>query len=98
MLAAPDVHQHRTAWHHGEGARAEDTFSLFRQRQKADGDVGLLQKWFKLGRAMVDANATFVARMSNPGRDLETERLQNERRRLRHHAEAEESDTPLLGS
>src|ERR1700735_4266301 len=98
MLAAPDIHQHRPSWHHGKGARAEDALCFPRQRQKADGDVGLLKKWLKLVGAVVDRNATFVPWMSNPGRDLETERLQHERRRLRHHAEAEESDTPLLGS
>ena len=35
--------------------------------------------------------------MPNPGRDREAERLQHQRRRLRHHAVAEEPDAPFLG-
>ena len=68
-----------------------------RQRQQADGDVGLLKKRLELVRAVKDRHVALVPRMPNPGRDLEPERLQHQRRRFRHHAEAEESDTPLLG-
>src|SRR5580658_5260563 len=97
MLAAPDIHQHRPSWHYGKGARAEYALRLRRERQQADGDVGLLKKWLKLAGAVPDRNVTFVPRVANPGRDVEPERLQHERRRFRHHAEAKESDTPLLG-
>src|SRR5271165_3309809 len=98
MLAAPDIHQHRPAWHHGKGARAEYALGFPRKRQQADGDVGLLKKRLKLLGAVIDRNVAFLPRVANPGRNLEPERLQHKRRRLRHHAEAEESDTPLLGS
>ncbi len=37
-----------------------------------------------------------MPRVSYPGRDLEAERLQHQRRRFRHLAEAEESDPPLF--
>src|SRR5271166_5888710 len=98
MLAAPDIHQHRPSWHHGKGARAEYTLRFPRKRQEANRDVGLLKKWLQLVGAVIERNVTFVPLMPNPGRDLKPERLQHERRRLRHHAEAEEADTPLLGA
>src|SRR5882757_5506080 len=97
MLAAPDIHQHRPSRHHGKGTRAEYALCFPRKRQQADGDVGLLKKWLKLIGTMPDRNVTFLPRISNPGRNFEPERLQHERWRSRHHAEAKESDTPLLG-
>src|ERR1700722_14949362 len=97
MLATPDIHQHCPSRHHGKGAHTEYSLGFPRQRQQAHRDVGLLKKWLKLAGAVIDRNVTLLPRVSNPGRDLESERLQHECWRLRHHAEAEESDTPLLG-
>src|SRR5437868_12408855 len=39
-----------------------------------------------------------LPRGADPGRDRETERLQHQRRRLRHHAIAEKPDAAFLGS
>ena len=52
--AAADVYQHRALRHHREGAGAEDALGLARQRQKADGDVGLVRGRLELVRAMED--------------------------------------------
>src|ERR1700733_7856779 len=98
MLAASDIHQHRPSWHHGKGMPAEYALCFPGKRQQADGDVSLLKKQLKLVGAMINRNVTFRPRVSNPGRDLEPKRLQYERRRFCHHAEAEEADTPLLGT
>ena len=68
-----------------------------RQRQQADGDVGLAEKRLELIAAVEDRDLGGLPRRAHPGGDLEAERLQHQRRRLGHHAEAQEADAPLLG-
>ena len=46
---------------------------------------------------MKDRHLGALSRAANPGRDREAERLQHQRRRLRHHAVAKEPDAPFLG-
>ena len=61
MPAAADVYHHRALRHHREGAGAEDAVGLARQRQQADGDVGLVQEPLELVVAVEDRHL-FAAR------------------------------------
>ena len=96
MLAAPDIHQHGAARHHGEGARAEDPLGFRRQRQQAHRDIGLVEERLELIGPMKNRDLFGLPWRADPGGDLEAERLQHQRGRLGHQSEAEKADAPLL--
>ena len=96
MFAAPDVYQHRSAWHHGECAGAEYALGFPGQRQQAHGDVGLLEEFFQLVGAVINRDLFFVSFVSHPCGDLKTERLQGQGRGFCHFAETQEADSPLF--